>query len=1384
MTDQAAAAVPQPAPQIIHVPTNIPFPPKLDLKGNICTNWKRFKRVWDNYEVASGLSNKENSMRTATFLTCIGPDALEIFEGFEFADDNESKNLDVVIGKFNTFCIGKTNEIYERYLFNRREQEQSENIDTYVSALRKLAKTCNYGTLEDNLIRDRIVIGVRDNTTRKKLLQESQLTLTKCIDLCRANEKTSMQLKDIAQEDIHYVKKQNERKPPANFRKGPDATPKHKELPECKYCDRRHVLKRELCPAWGEKCAKCGKFNHFSVKCSGSNNVGRNPVKHRNKKGKLLHHVDDYDESSDESEEYMFSVEEVNSCTTKSNRINAVMLIKNQTVEFQLDCGSSVNVLPAHIYRHVCRDRKLSKLNHTNKTLIMFNKTETKPEGKQSILLVNPKNNCKYVLEFVIVEGDFHPILGSQAIQTMNLITVNHGHIQRNISEVHDIKRSDIPDLTKSDLEKQYPDVFQGEGKFKGDKLHLQIDSSVPPVKLPVRKQPLALKERVKGELDRLVEKDIIIPVNEPTDWISSIVVVTKPSGKVRLCIDPQPLNKALKRNHYSMPTLDDILPDLTKARIFSVADAKNGFWHVELDDESSYLTTFGTIWGRYRWKRMPFGISPAPEEFQRRMDEVVEGLLGVKAIHDDILIFGCGDTDEEARIDHDRNLLALLQRCRERGVKLNKEKLKLKLDQVTYMGHVISSKGLHADSQKVQAIKEMPTPQNKADVQRLLGMVNFVQRFAPRISEITAPLRQLIKHENEFAWNCAHDKAFEELKTVLTDTPVLQYFDPSKPTVLQSDASQSGLGACLLQEGHPVGYASRALTPTEQNYAQIEKELLSVVFGLEKFETYTYGRKVLVESDHKPLEIICRKSLLNAPKRLQRMLLKLQKFDLEVVYKPGSTMYMADTLSRAYLPFNTRSSTEVETEHVNAMQYLPISPERCKALQLATEQDPALSLLKSVIRKGWPLEKTSVPKEVQAYFGFREELTIQNGLVFKGNRVVVPFSEVPSLVERAHSSHSGIQSCLRRARECLYWPNMAHDIEDFVSKCEICNAASVDQGREPIINHPIPSRPWEKVGCDLFEYDQRNYLITVDYYSDYFEVDRLHDKTAKEIIVKLKANFARHGIPDSVFSDNGPPFGSRDFQSFSKAYEFKHSTSSPGYPQSNGKVENAVKIAKRLIRKSKDDGTDPYLALLDWRNTPTEGVLTSPNQRIFGRRTKTLLPTPSTLLVPQTPQSKDVAIKLKQRKEKQAYYYNRGTKQLGDLMIGDCVRIRPHGHNKSWTKAVVQDQPNIRSFNVQTEDGRVYRRNRRHLRKTHEICNPFVPNDELASNPENLPTNDPKDCNNSQAVMDNPETLPSQPVQEEPVSAPPNATTNSPQIHRTRYGRAVKRPTYLDDYA
>ena len=1386
--DQPHAPVQHAATQFIQ--SNIPLPSKLELKGNLATNWKRFKRLWKNYEIASRLSSQSSELRTATLLTCIGPDVLDIYDGLPFTDEAEKTNVDKVIEPLEAYFIGETNEIYEAYLFNQRVQEVGESFDSFLTALRTLAKTCNFGSMQDRMIRDRVVVGIKENSTRKKLLIETKLTLNKCIDICRANENTAKQLKDMTQtEEVSAI----------NTGKPPNERPVQTKPPQkikCKFCHRFHLRKKELCPAWQHKCSACGEMNHFSAAC-------RNPKTNQQQQKKRVHNVEESlcaKHDDEDSDEYLFSVESVASVQAKSSpkKIYASMSLRDETVKFQVDCGATVNILPADVYQKVFSDPQLSRLEKSETTLVMFNQSELKPLGCVKVETTNPRNDQCFLTEYTVVPRGHIALLGAQTVQQFSLITVNTD----NIMSVSDTAAA------QPDIVSEFEDVFSGEGKLE-EKLHLEVDKSVTSVALPVRKVPFAVKEPLKQELERLVEKGILEPVAVPTEWISSMVVVKKSNGKIRLCIDPKPLNQALKRNHYPLPVMDDLLAQLANAKVFSVVDARNGFWHVQLDEESSFLTTFGTPWGRYRWTRMPFGISPAPEEFQRRLQHALEGLQGVMPIFDDILVFGVGETQAEALSDHDVKIRALFQRCRAKGIKLNKEKLKLRQKEVKFMGHVISQDSLKPDPDKVQGIKEMPTPTSKQEVKRLLGMVNYLQRFGPNLSEATAPMRELLKEENQFQWEeQAQGRSFEQVKQILSEAPVLKFFDPKEDVELQCDASDRGLGACLMQAGQPVAYASRSLTDTEVNYAQIEKEMLAILFGVERFEQCVYGRLTKIQTDHKPLESIFRKSLLSAPKRLQRMLLRLQKFDLHVSYKKGSEMYLADTLSRAFRMHKgmrkeeaedvvyidgMRGNTERELESINMIQYLPVSEATQVVIQQATESDPSLRELKTTIRQGWPPTKEDISANIRDYFPFREELSLQNGLVFKGERLVIPASVRGDMLTKIHASHIGIQGCLRRAREVLYWPGMNKDIEDHVAKCEVCNSQPAAQGKEPLICHEMPSRPWEKIAVDLFELNGSEFMVTVDYYSSFFEVDRLMTKTAKEVIKKLKAHLARHGVPDQLVSDNGQPFASASFQEFANTYNFEHVTSSPTYPQSNGKVENAVKTAKTLLEKARKSEQDPYLALLDWRNTPTETVKTSPVQRLFGRRTKTLLPTSNRLLKPKIPEDVDQKIKL--QKAKQSLYFNEGAKELQELRPGDIVRIQPKksqvGKQKDWARAKVDGKVDIRSYQVRTEDGRIYRRNRRHLRRTQEVvCN--REDDVLPPPRESSCDEQPlvqPGASGPIATQNEQHTVPVQNADADKPQAglPGLSQSKKPEIHAptttTRSGRVVRQPTRFMDY-
>ena len=468
--------------------------------------------------------------------------------------------------------------------------------------------------------------------------------------------------------------------------------------------------------------------------------------------------------------------------------------------------------------------------------------------------------------------------------------------------------------------------------------------------------------------------------------------------------------------------------------------------------------------------------------------------------------------------------------------------------------------------------------------------------------------------------------------------------------------------------------------------------------------------------------------------------------------------MYLADTLSRAYLA-STEHPSGTEFEVVNNASWLPMSSERIQEIRTATERDEALQILKQVILQGWPEERKDLPEQAKPYFSTRDELTVQDGLIFRGQRVVIPQSLRQDMKQRIHSSHLGIGSCLRRAREALFWPGMSAEIKELITSCEICRNYETTPQKETLMSHEVTTRPWEQVCADLFTIDGKEYLVTSDYYSNFFEIDRLPNRRASTVILKLKNHFARYGCPERVISDNGPQFYSEEFADFAKQWDFVHRTSSPGNSKANGKAESGVKTAKKLLRKAIDAKSDPYLAFLDYRNTPTQGMESSPAQRLLNRRTRTLLPMTKQLLQPRVIFPEAEIKDLKRRQQQQAKYYNKTAKDLPPLEEGDTVRMKPFQlGKKTWKKATVTERLDERSYTLETPEGGTYRRNRCHLKKTQETPHP--------------------------AATETPSTLPAGLTATAPQIDPINTATvpNEPTVP-SRPQRTRRQPTYLKDY-
>lgn len=480
----------------------------------------------------------------------------------------------------------------------------------------------------------------------------------------------------------------------------------------------------------------------------------------------------------------------------------------------------------------------------------------------------------------------------------------------------------------------------------------------------PCRNIPFALHEKLQDELKRMENMGVICKETEHTDWVSPIVIVPKKDGKIRVCLYPIQLNKAIQREHYQLPTRDEIHAKFKAAHYFSKLDARTEFWQMKLDQNSSKLTCFNTPFGRYRFLRLPFGITSAPEIYHRTIHMIYEHIPGCTTMMDDIIVWG--STLQE----HNQRLQQVFDASRKSNLKLNREKCVFGVKELTFVGDTISAEGIKPDEAKVKAITNFETPKSKKDVQRFLGMSNYQARYVPDLSSKTQVLRNVTMEKNQFQWAAVEQKSFEELKAILTSTPILKFFDPNKEIKISSDASSFGLGAVLLQrhdnEWMPVAYASRVMSDAETRYAQIEKKMLAILFACEHFHQYIFGQVVEVETDHKPLVSIFKKSLNDCPLRLQRLLLRVQKYDLRIGYTPGKCMHTADALSRG-TDMSTKLTKSAQEEDLkvyvdSVIKSLPIKDRKLQMIREETQNDPKLQLLAEVIVTGFPETRTECP--------------------------------------------------------------------------------------------------------------------------------------------------------------------------------------------------------------------------------------------------------------------------------------------------------------------------------------------------------------------------------------------------------------------------------------
>lgn len=990
-------------------------------------------------------------------------------------------------------------------------------------------------------------------------------------------------------------------------------------------------------------------------------------------------------------------------------------------VQIKLDTGAEVNVMPKCLLDKLIG--KNYKLKPTPIILEVYSGARLRPLG--SITFDNcTLNGISIALDFIVAEVESVPLLSLEACEQYNLInrvinksskpTSNVFQVSINACETAMLtypnqskqpyaKFNQSPKVTSTEesLEndsafKQIildnPDVFSKDPGCFPNLYSIEVDPSKKPVAIPSRRVPLTIKDRYQSYLQKLCSQEIIKKCSNPRGYISPIVIVEKPDSSLRICLDPKHLNEALCRPFYQIPSIEDISALLTNKKYFTVLDLTTGFWHCKLTDSSSELCKFSTPFGIYQFLRLPFGLSVSPEIFQQAVNDVFGSIDGIVMYFDDLLIVA--DSEEK----HDLIFQAVIQRARENNVHFNPDKIQYKKTSVKFLGHIFSQWGKSVDPDRIEAIKKLKNPTNIKELQRLLGIVNHLREFVPNLADDTACLTQLMKKNVHFEWLPFHSDALDSIKDKICLNISLVVFDPKKSIEIQCDSSQNGIGTCLMQNGRPVSFASRSLTQSERNYAQIEKELLAIVYSVQKFHYYLYGQKsIVVYSDHKPLIPIFKQPLSEvSSKRLARLLLKTLAYDLKVQHVPGKLMHIADALSRDFLP--CQPNDEVLMTQVHSVSSVIVTNVE-KQYAKETLSDETLQQVIDFYNNGWPNNSRSLNNNLKKYFAIRNELTVEDNLVYFKNRLVIPNSLQHSTLIQLHSGHQKIVKSKALAQQTVFWPGINSDLEAFVAKCSVCAEVAPSQKKLNMIQHDIPDLPWWQIAVDILEYKGLFYLVVIDYYSKWIDAILMKDKTAHTVVDILSFLFSVHGVPKVLFADNNP-FKSYVCTEFAEQQNFTIVTCSPHFHQSNGLAERAVGIVKSFLKKCfRDPKATLQNCLLQYRITPIAGLGASPAQLLMSRQLRSSLPIHVSKLKPAVIPNVKTLLTQKSNLTKQHYDKTANSKEC-TFSPSDYVFMQ-NPFTKEWEPGIIVekcDEP--RSYFVKNSGtSRVVRRNVKFLK-------------------------------------------------------------------------------------
>lgn len=884
--------------------------------------------------------------------------------------------------------------------------------------------------------------------------------------------------------------------------------------------------------------------------------------------------------------------------------------------DFLVDSGADVNIIGGNDW--LCLEKEFSRGLAKLDPIDLLVAKELRAYAADAPMAVR----CAFRAQIEVVAA-------SKPVVTAEFLVVDQGRRsllgRRTASELKLLKVGlSVDSCEQSDTVQTFP-------KIPGVKVKFSVDSSVPPQRNAYYNVPAAYREAARLRLEDMEARGIIERVVRAPEWISGMSAVPKGKNDFRLVVNMRAPNKAIKREYFRMPLIDEMKVKLHGAKYFTKLDLSNAYYHLELSKESRDLTTFLSENGMYRFTRLMFGVNCAPEIFQREMSRLLDGIDNIIVYIDDVLIFA--DTLEKLKTTTGQVLRIL----RANNLTLNEEKCEFEKRFITFLGHGLDESGFHVDDAKIKAIRRFRPPNSVSELKSFLGLASFISPYIKDFAEISSALWFATSTGN-WCWGPEQLAAFETIKDKITRcTATLGYFAENERTILYTDASPNALGAVLVQENETrspriISFASKALTDTEKRYAQNQREALATVWAVEHFSFFLLGRHFTLRTDAQGVAFILNRSRENSKRALTRAdgwALRLSPYDFDVEYIRGRDN-IADPPSRLYTgydePFEEQHSPwEIAVLEANSVGFLTE-----KELQEETAQDTSLQKVIDA------LETNVWPKDLKRFESIAGDLSVHDGILVKNGCAVVPSKLREKTLDLAHDGHPMPAKLKSILRERVWWPGMGADAEKWVKTCKTCSTNGLPEKPTPMKRIFAPQAVWETVALDFngpyARFGGISILLIVDYRSRYdssiisfilnkssfcphrFLIARpVKSTNFEQTKLVLEEIFAREGFPKYIRSDNGPPFNGDEYKNYCAERGIETIYSTPLFPQQNGLVENYMKLVNKAMASAVSNGLpfkEELQAAVNAHNAAAHSVTGVPPEEVMlGRKIKRRLP-------------------------------------------------------------------------------------------------------------------------------------------------------------------------------